>query len=140
MAEERKYKKPIPRIDEESRPFWEACARHELYVQKCRSCGKVFYYARSFCPEDLSSDMEWVKCSGKGKIYTFTITRQNQASGFRDNLPYIMAYVELDEGVRMLTNIVECKPEEVKVGMSVEVTFEDATSEISIPLFRPVAT
>jgi uncharacterized protein len=139
MAEEKKYKKPIPRVDEESKAFWEACARHELYVQKCKSCGKVFYYPRSFCPEDLSSDLDWVKCSGKGTIYTFTVTRQNQSAGFRDNLPYIMAYVELDEGVRMLTNIVDCKPEDVKIGMSVEVTFEDATPEISIPLFRPTA-
>jgi uncharacterized OB-fold protein len=137
MAEERKYKKPIPRVDEESRPFWEACARHELYVQKCRSCGKTFYYPRSFCPEDLSQELEWVRCSGKGKVYTFTVTRQNQGAGFRDNLPYVMAYVELDEGVRMLTNIVGCKPEEVKIGMSVEVTFEDATPEVSIPLFKP---
>jgi uncharacterized OB-fold protein len=85
----------------------------------------------------LSSDLEWVKCSGKGTIYTYTATYQNQSSGFRDNLPYIMAYVELEEGVRMLTNIVDCKPEDVKIGMPVEVTFEDATPEISIPLFRP---
>src|SRR6266702_1374198 len=131
MAEERKYKKPLPRVDEESRPFWEACARHELYVQKCRSCGQVFYYPRSFCPADLSQDLEWVRCSGKG-------TGQNQSAGFRDTLPYVTAYVELDEGVRLMTNIVGCKPEEVKIGMPVEVTFEDATAEVSIPLFRPV--
>ena len=137
MTEEIKYEKPIPRMDEESKPFWEACARHELYVQKCRSCGKIFYYPRSFCPEDLSQDFEWVKSSGKGKVYTFTITRQNQSPGFRDDLPYILAYVELEEGVRMLTNIVNCEPEEVKVGMPVELTYVDATPEISIPLFQP---
>ena len=139
MTEEKKYEKPIPRLDEESKPFWEACARHELYVQKCRSCGKTFYYPRAFCPEDLSQDFEWVKCSGKGEVYTFTVTRQNQGPGFRDDLPYILAYVELEEGVRMLTNIVNCESEEVKVGMPVELTFVDATSEISIPLFQPSA-
>jgi hypothetical protein len=106
-------------------------------VQKCRSCGTVFYYTRAFCPEDLSTDLEWVKCSGKGTVYTYTATYQNQSPGFRNNLPYIMAYVELEEGVRMLTNIIDCKPEDVKIGMPVEVTFEDATPEISIPLFRP---
>jgi uncharacterized OB-fold protein len=91
------------------------------------------------CPTCLSDQTEWVKSNGKGKVYTFTVTYQNQSAGFRENLPYIMAYVELDEGIRMLTNIVGCKPEEVKIGMPVEVTFEDATPEISVPLFRPTA-
>ena len=108
MADEkRKTKRPVPRVDEESRPFWEACARHELYIQKCKNCGTVFYYPRGFCPEDLSADFEWVKCSGRGKVYTYTVTRQNQSSGFRDKVPYVMAYVELEEGIRMLTNIVD---------------------------------
>lgn len=139
MADEkRKTKRPVPRVDEESRPFWEACARHELYIQKCKNCGTVFYYPRGFCPEDLSADFEWVKCSGRGKVYTYTVTRQNQSSGFRDKVPYVMAYVELEEGIRMLTNIVDCDPKDVAVGMSVEVTFEDVTPDISIPLFRPV--
>ena len=139
MADEkRKTKRPVPRVDEESRPFWEACARHELYIQKCKNCGTVFYYPRGFCPEDLSADFEWVKCSGRGKVYTYTVTRQNQSSGFRDKVPYVMAYVELEEGIRMLTNIVDCDPKDVAIGMSVEVTFEDVTPDISIPLFRPV--
>ena len=115
----------------------EACARHELYVQRCQRCGSTFYYPRSFCPDDLCPDLEWVRCSGKGVIYTFTVTRQNQSAGFRDRLPYIMAYVELAEGVRMLTNIVECEPDDVKIGMPVEVTFEDVTPDVSLPLFRP---
>ena len=139
MADEkRKTKRPVPRIDEESRPFWEACARHELYIQKCKNCGTAFYYPRGFCPEDLSADFEWVKCSGRGKVYTYTVTRQNQSSGFRDKVPYVMAYVELEEGIRMLTNIVDCDPKDVAIGMSGEVTFEDVTPDISIPLFRPV--
>ena len=71
-------------------------------------------------------------------MYTYTVTRQNQSSGFRDKVPYVMAYVELEEGIRMLTNIVDCDPKDVAVGMSVEVTFEDVTPDISIPLFRPV--
>ena len=129
----------MPRVDEESRPFWEACARHELYVQKCRACGRVFYYPRGFCLHDLTADFDWLRCSGKGTVYTFTVTRQNQSAGFRDNLPYVMAYVELEEGVRMLTNIVDCDPEQVRIGMPVEVTFEDLTDEVSVPLFRPAA-
>lgn len=140
MAEEKKKsRRPVPRVDEESRPFWEACARHELYVQKCRACGRVFYYPRGFCLHDLTADFDWLRCSGKGTVYTFTVTHQNQSAGFRENLPYVMAYVELEEGVRMLTNIVDCDPEQVRIGMPVEVTFEDLTDTVSVPLFRPAA-
>ena len=138
MADKKKKsKRPVPRVDEESKPFWEACARHELYVQKCRTCNTVFYYPRAFCPEDLSQDFDWLKCSGKGTVYTFTITRQNQSSGFRNKVPYVMAYVELEEGVRMLTNIVDCDPETVTIGMPVEVTFVRANDQIAVPFFKP---
>ena len=87
----------------------------------------------------LSQDFEWLRCSGKGTVYTFTITRQNQSAGFRNKVPYVMAYVELEEGVRLLTNIVGCDPESVTIGMPVEVTFEDVTPEVSVPLFKPAA-
>lgn len=137
--EKKKSRRPVPRVDEESRPFWEACARHELYVQKCRASGRVFYYPRGFCPHDLTADFDWLRCSGKGTVYTFTVTHQNQSAGFRDTLPYVVAYVELEEGVRLLTNIVDCDPEQVRIGMPVEVTFEDLTDEVSVPLFRPTA-
>ncbi len=81
--------------------------------------------------------MQWIKCSGRGKIYTFTVTNQNQAPGFRESLPYMMAYVELEEGVKMLTNLVDCPPEQVKIGMPVEVVYEDVTPEVTLAKFRP---
>ena len=131
------YKKPLPRIDEESKGFWEACQRHQLYVQKCRSCAALRYYPRALCPTCLSGDTEYVLSSGRGSVYTYTVTYQNQAAGFRDELPYVLAYVELDEGVRLLTNIVGCAPDDVKIGMPVEATFEDVTPEITLPKFKP---
>jgi uncharacterized OB-fold protein len=140
MAEQqqkKKYAKPLPHIDEENRPWWEAMKRHELYVQKCRDCGAVRYYPRALCPDCLSSRTEWVKSSGRGKIYTFTATYQNQAAGFRESLPYVMAYVELDEGPKMLTNIIDCRVEDVRIGMPVEVVYEDVTEEVTLPKFRP---
>lgn len=136
---EKKYAKPLPRIDEESKGFWEACQRHELYIQRCRACDSARYYPRALCPQCLSDDTEWVLSSGKGTVYTYTVTRQNQAPGFRDALPYVLAYVELDEGVRMLTNIVECDPDAVRIGMAVEVVFDDVTPEASLPKFKPLA-
>lgn len=135
---EKKYAKPLPRIDEESKGFWEACQRHELYVQRCAACDAPRYYPRALCPSCLSDRVEWVRCGGQGTIYTFTVTHQNQAAGFRDELPYVLAYVELDEGVRMLTNIVGCAPDSVRIGMRVEVVFEDVTADATLPKFRPM--
>jgi uncharacterized OB-fold protein len=138
MAEEKKKpSRTLPHIDEESRPWWEAVKRHELYIQKCRDCGELRYHPRTLCPQCLSSSTQWLRCSGKGKVYTFTVTYQNQAAGFRDSLPYVMAYVELAEGVKMLTNLVDYKLEEVKIGMPVEVAYEDVTPEVTLVKFRP---
>jgi uncharacterized protein len=135
--EKKRYAKPLPHVDEESRPFWEALQRHELYIQKCRDCGDLRYHPRSLCTNCLSSRTEWVRSKGAGKIYTFTVTNQNQAAGFRESLPYVMAWVDLDEGVKMLTNIVDCPPQEVKIGMPVEAVFEDVTPEVTLVKFRP---
>jgi uncharacterized protein len=135
--EKKRYAKPLPHVDEESRPFWEALQRHELYIQKCRDCGDLRYHPRALCTNCLSSRTEWVRSKGNGKIYTFTVTNQNQAPGFRESLPYVMAWVDLDEGVKMLTNIVDCPPQEVKIGMPVEAVFEDVTPEVTLVKFRP---
>jgi uncharacterized protein len=138
MAEApKKYSKPLPPIDEESRPYWEALQRHELYIQKCRDCGELRYYSRAQCGKCLSPNTEWIRCSGRGKVYTFTVTNQNNVAGFRESLPYVMAYVQLDEGVKMLTNLVDCAPEQVRIDMPVEVVYEDVTPEVTLAKFRP---
>jgi uncharacterized OB-fold protein len=133
------YRKPLPRIDEESRGWWEALARHELYLQRCRSCDALRFYPRALCPRCLSPATEWVRASGRGSVYSFTVTYQNQAPGFRDELPYVLAVVELSEGVRLMSNVVGCPPERVRIGMPVEVVFEDVTPEVTLAKFRPVA-
>jgi len=138
MAETKPSRKPLPRIDEESRGYWEALARHQLYFQRCRDCGTKRFYPRALCPACLSSATEWVRASGRGAVYSFTVTYQNQAPGFREELPYVLAIVELDEGVRMMSNVVGCAPDAVRVGMAVEVVFEDVTAEITLAKFRPV--
>ena len=132
------YKKPLPHLDEENRWFFEACARHELYLQKCASCGTVRFYPRALCPSCASSKTETVRASGRGRVYTFTVTHQNQAPGFRDELPYVMAYVELDEGPRILTNIINTPPSEVKIDLPVEVVFEDIDENLAIPKFQRI--
>ena len=139
MAESKAPGKPLPRVDEESKGYWEACARHELYVQRCRRCGMMRHYPRALCPGCLAGDPEWVLSSGRGSVYTYTVTYQKLAPGFRDSVPYILAYVELDEGVRLLTNIVDCAPDAVRIGMPVEVVFDDVSSELAVPKFRPAS-
>ncbi|MFP6664047.1 MAG: Zn-ribbon domain-containing OB-fold protein [Deltaproteobacteria bacterium] len=127
----------LPRVNEESRGFWEACRRHELVLQRCRSCGALRYHPRALCPACLSSETEWVGASGRGEVYTFTITYQNQAPAFAGRTPYVLAYVLLDEGVQMLTNLVDIAPDKVAIGMPVQVTFEDLNEDLALPVFRP---
>ena len=137
MSDGQRPQRPLPRIDEETRGFWEACVRHELYVQRCRTCRTFRHPPRALCPACLSSDVEWVRASGRGTVYSFTVTYQNQAPGFRESLPYVLAVVELEEGPRMMTNVVGCAPDQVRIGMPVVVEFEDATPEITLATFRP---
>ncbi len=137
MADQ-KYKKPLPRVDEESRGWWEALARHELYVQRCRDCGTLRLPPRALCTSCLSSAVEWQRATGRGTVYSFTVTHQNQAPGFRESLPYVLAIVELAEGPRIMTNVVECPVDQVRIGMPVEVAYDDVTPEITLAKFRPV--
>ncbi len=133
------WKKPVPRVDPESKPFWEACRRHELYVQQCQSCDDYYYYPRHLCPYCHSDHTQWVRVSGKGKIYSFTVTYQHGGVGFRDQLPFVLAYVELEgtNGVKMLSNIVQCEPDKVAINMPVKVNFVDVNDEIAVPVFKP---
>ncbi len=131
------HKKPLPRVDEEGRGYWEGLVRHELWFQRCRDCGTSRFPPRAVCPACLSSATEWVRASGRGTVYSFTVTYQNQAPGFRESLPYVLAVVELAEGPRLMTNVVGCAPDAVRVGMPVVVEYEDVTEEVTLATFRP---
>ena len=131
------WNKPLPTLVGETRPFWEACRRGELLIQKCDTCGEYQFYPRGICANCWTSDIAWVRASGRGTVWTFTVTHQNRTPGFAEEVPYVLALVELEEGVKMFTNVVECDPREVKIGMPVEVTFVRATDQISVPYFKP---
>ena len=130
-------KHPKPGIDWETRAYWEGCGRHELILQRCRSCGTLQHRPRALCVSCLSDEIEHFPASGRGTVYSFTITHQNQAPGFREALPYVLAYVELEEGVRLLTNIVGCSPEDVRIGLPVEVEYAQLEGDIAVPRFHP---
>jgi len=117
--------------------FWEAAKRHKLLLQKCNQCERYIYYPRRFCPECLSQDLEWVESSGEGTIYTYTIIYHSPIREFESLVPYILAIIELKEGVRIMSNIVHCEPAEIHVGMMVQVIFEEVSKDISLPKFQP---
>jgi len=136
MIEE--YKKPLPGINELTRPYWDATKKHELYLQKCQQCGNYRYPPGESCPSCLSDKLEWIKVSGRGTVYTWTVFHQVYHPSFAEEAPYTVVAVELDEGPRMVTTLTDCEDEDINIGMPVEVIFDDVTEEITLPRFRPV--
>ncbi len=135
MAE---YRKPLPVTSwEETKEYWEGCKSHELRIQRCRDCRTYRWYPRPMCQKCNSMNTEWIKTGGRGTLYSWTVVVHATGAVWTEEVPYIVAIVELEEGVRMLSNMVDCQPEELWVGMPVEVVFHDATEQVSLPKFKP---
>lgn len=132
------YKKPLPVVDGDSREYWEGCRQHKLLIQQCEDCQKYIFYPRNLCPHCHSDRIKWVESSGRGKVYSYTINRRPAFPSFAEETPYVVALIELEEGVRMISNIINCDIDQVKIDMPVEVVFEKATEEITLPKFQPV--
>jgi uncharacterized OB-fold protein len=134
------YKKPLPEIEGQwSEEFWEGCKKRQLLIQKCDDCGQINIYSpRMLCPHCLSTNLNWIQSSGRGKIYTFTIVKAYPPKMFTDALPYAIGVITLEEGPRIRSNIVQCNLDELKCDMDVEVVFEDITDRFALPKFRPV--
>jgi uncharacterized OB-fold protein len=130
--------KNFPRPSPETAVYWEACRNHQLMIQKCSNCNHYQFYPRIICTECMSQDVEWIVASGLAEVSSFTIVRRPVSKAYADEVPYVVALIKLDEGPAMMSNIVECDIDNVKIGMRVEVLFEDWSEEISIPKFRPV--
>ena len=131
------YAKPVPGVDEETKPFFGYTKQHELRMQKCLRCGKFYYPPSSMCPHCQNWGSEWIKLSGKGEVYSFIVVRRATNPAFAKEIPYVVAIIETKEGTRMISNVVGCKPEDVRVGLPVEVVFEDVSEEVSLPKFKP---
>ncbi|HIE17640.1 MAG TPA: Zn-ribbon domain-containing OB-fold protein [Dehalococcoidia bacterium] len=130
------YRKPLPQPNADTKPFWDGCKQHQLRFQKCRDCQYVRWPPSIICPRCHSQDTEWIVASGRGRVYTFAVYHQAFHESFREDLPYITAIIELEEGPHLLSNIVGCNPREVKCDMPVEVVWEDITEEFTLPKFR----
>jgi uncharacterized OB-fold protein len=132
------YQKPLPVISPLNRPFWEALKNRELRMQKCDECGKIWYPPSPLCPICWARKFTWHRLSGFGHVNSWVVFHQSYFRGFDNELPYNVAEVELDEGPRLLTNLVGISNDRIRAGMRVEITFEDVTDDITLAKFRPV--
>jgi uncharacterized protein len=125
---------PVPNLETE--PFWDAAADGRLVLPRCDSCGTVIWYPRRFCPSCRATSVSWIEASGRGTVYSFTVVRKAPGR-WREAAPYVIAYVELEEGPRVLTNLVDVEPDAVEVGMAVAVTFDATPEGHAVYRFRP---
>ncbi len=129
-------RKPLPRITPDNRPFWEAARRRELRLPRCLECRTLWYPLGPVCPECLSERCEWERLSGRGKVSSWVVFHQRYFESFVQDIPYNVVQVELDEGPRLLANLVGIPNDQIAIGMPVEVVFDDVTPEITLPRFR----
>ena len=134
------YSKAIPIPGPESIPFWEGTRKHHLMIQKCNECGHHWFPPSTVCTECGSNNIEWVQSSGKGKIFSFVIFHRLYHKGWDGEIPYVVAVIELEEGARLLSNIINTPPDNVKCDMPVKVVFEEATNNLTLPKFTPALT
>jgi uncharacterized protein len=129
QSQERKIQAPLPNL--ETKAFWDAAAEGKLMIGKCTACGKVHYYPRALCPFCFSDRTELQQTSGTGTIYTYSVMR-------RAPIPYAIAYVTLGEGPTMITNIVDCDLDKIKIGQAVKLVFKPSDGGPPVPMFTPV--
>lgn len=129
--------KPVPVVNPWARPFWDGTRAGKLLIQHCEECGRHVFYPRIACPHCSSDRLGWIEASGKGRIYSYTVVYNNAPSAFAADVPYVVAVIDLVEGVRMLSNVVDCELDRLACDMPVQVTFERLNDEFTLPRFRP---
>ena len=132
--------RPLPSpITPEAQPYWDGLKENKLMLPKCDDCGKPFFYPRVLCPNCHSRNISWMQASGRGKLYSFQIAHRSLNRAFKVELPCVMAMIELEEGPRVLSNLINIEPDPnvVKCDMPVEVVFEKQNDDITLALFQP---
>ncbi len=140
MTTPNQYNKPLPTPTYHTKAFWDAAKEHRLLFQRCSVCGTRVFYPRDVCPGPNCfgiGTLEWVESSGRGWVYAFTTARQPAHPAFVPDVPYLLAIIELEEGWRMTSNVVNVDPKDVHIGMRVELAWDDVTPEFSLPKFQP---
>ncbi|MBC7074906.1 MAG: Zn-ribbon domain-containing OB-fold protein [Syntrophomonadaceae bacterium] len=131
-------RKPLPNPTPWSRPFWEAAKQHRLVLRRCSACGNIDHPPYPYCTACLADEHEWIEAQGKGTLYAYAVNYYGVPFPFWDDMPYVVAMIDLPEGPRMISNIVECDIEKLRNGMELEVVFDDVSDEISLPKWKPV--
>ena len=129
--------KPVPLPSPESRPFWQAARNHRLKLPHCSRCGQFWFPPSCLCPNCLYDGFHWQEVSGRGRVHSFVVFHRVYQPAFARDVPYVVALIELDEGPRMLSNVIDVDPDKVRCGMRVVVTFDDIAADISVPRFSP---
>ena len=129
--------KPLPAVTEDGAPYWEGCRQGQLRAQRCTACGHIRWPPSALCPRCLADGTEWRALSGRGTVYSFIVVHRPQHPAFFGDAPYNVATVELDEGIRLHTSVVDCANDTLAVGMAVEVVFDRVNDEVTLPRFRP---
>ena len=131
--------KPVPIPDEISAPFFDGACGGRLMLQHCAACDKWSFPVRERCPHCFAAKLQWRQASGRGSLYTFAIMHQVMNPGFASSVPYNVSQIDLEEGVRMVSNIVGVANDALRIGMALEAFFDDVGENVRIPKFRPVA-
>lgn len=129
--------KPRPQLRGEEAPFYVAAAEGRLALQRCPSCGQIVFYPRTLCPHCHDGTPDWIDASGRGTVYSFSVLHRAGSPGFEADVPYVVALVDLEEGVRMMANLVNVDKERLEIGMAVVVTFERRSEDFVVPQFEP---
>jgi uncharacterized protein len=127
--------RPLPEPTHESKPYWDALSQGRLVLQQCAACGKVRHYPRPVCDDCYAMETTWLEATGRGRVYSFTVTHHPFHPGFKSEVPYILVTVELDEGVRMNAPLRATAPHAVQIGMPVRIVFERVRDDLTLPAF-----
>ena len=131
------YNKPLPEVTILTDPFWEGTKQHELRLQLCDDCPAYRFTPKDVCPACASVNATWTAVSGAGTVYSYSVVHRGPGPAFQEDAPYIVVLVDLAEGPRILSHMTECEPDDMKIGMPVNVVFEDVTPEVTLYKFRP---
>ena len=125
--------KPVPKPNSDTQAYWDACAEGKLLYQACRTCATIQTYPRSHCAQCQSNDLEWHQSAGGGSVYSHTTVLRAPTPAFKDEVPYVIALVQLDEGFRLMVNILDCDPANVQIGRKVRIVYRPARDGFTLP-------
>ncbi|WP_406861518.1 OB-fold domain-containing protein [Streptomyces sp. HUAS MG47] len=127
----------LPDVDAFSRVYWDAAVDGKLLLRRCAACAEAHHYPREFCPFCWSDDVAWEAASGRATLYTWSVVHRNDLPPFGERVPYVAAVVDLDEGPRMMTEVVDCPEDELRIGRALRVAFREADDGSAVPVFVP---